>query len=59
VPVLVRPPFRGTRRPILIEPFRDCPVTVALQVLDEDPLHHSSRLIVDLQHAQPEPLDRL
>ena len=59
MPVLIGPPRRRARDRISVEPVRDRPITVAVEVLGEDPPHHLSRWFVDHQHPQPEALGRL
>ncbi|WP_307796205.1 PEP/pyruvate-binding domain-containing protein [Amycolatopsis sp. 195334CR] len=55
MPVLIRPPCRRARNPIPVQPIRNRPIPVAVQVLSEDPAHHLSRIVLDLQDPQPEP----
>jgi hypothetical protein len=59
VPVPVGPPHRRPRDAIAVEPTGGRSVSVAVEVLGEDPAHHGRRRHVDHKHTQPEPLGRL
>ena len=59
VPVLVRALRRWARDSLSVQHARDSTVTVAVQVLDEDPLHHVGLRLSNCQLPQPETLGRL
>ena len=59
VPVLVRALRPWGRDSLSVQHARDSTVTVAVQVLDEDPLHHVGLRLSNCQLPQPETLGRL
>jgi long-chain acyl-CoA synthetase len=52
VTILIRAPRRRTRDPVPIEATRDCPVTLAVEVLREDPPHHLGRRVLRREHTR-------